>query len=48
MIQQRLADENPDVTDFRGSLAHSHSSIGWLHSQTGQTAEALDSHHPRW
>jgi eukaryotic-like serine/threonine-protein kinase len=38
-IYAKLAAENP-ATDFRSSLASSHSSVGYLLSTTGQPAEA--------
>jgi tetratricopeptide (TPR) repeat protein len=37
---QKLADENPAVTDFRSRLADSHVALGFLLSQTGKPAEA--------
>ena len=43
-IRQKLADDNPAVTEFRSRLANSHNNIGWLQSQTGQPAEALESY----
>ena len=39
-IQQKLADENPAVTDFRGRLSDSHNSLGILLWETGKTAAA--------
>ena len=39
-IQQKLADDNPAVTDFRSSLANSHNNLGVLLSSTGKPAEA--------
>ena len=29
-IQQKLADDNPAVTEFRSNLAMSHNNLGWL------------------
>jgi tetratricopeptide (TPR) repeat protein len=39
-VQQKLADENPAVTQFRNSLALTHNNLGWLLYQTGKTVEA--------
>ena len=39
-IWQKLADDNPAVTDFRSSLACSHRNLGDLLSKTGKPAEA--------
>ena len=39
-IQQKLADENADVTDFRSSLAYSHYGLGNLLSQTSKPVAA--------
>ena len=43
-IYERLARQNPSVTDFQLGLAPSHFKIGLLQSLTGQTTEALASH----
>ena len=40
-IQQKLADANPNVTQFQSDLARSHNNIGMLFSETGKPAEAL-------
>ena len=42
-IQQKLADDNPAVTEFQ-TVADSHNNIGFLQSQTGKPAEALESY----
>ena len=39
-IQQKLADLNPAVTDFRRSLANSHNNLNNVLSHTGKPAEA--------
>jgi hypothetical protein len=39
-IRQKLADNNPAVTEFRNWLAQSHDNLGWLLSGTGKPAEA--------
>ena len=39
-IQQKLADDNPAVTDFRSSLAISHNILGNLLAVTGRSSEA--------
>ena len=39
-IYQKLADDNPAVTEFRSRLADSHNNLGWLLSNTGKPAEA--------
>jgi eukaryotic-like serine/threonine-protein kinase len=39
-IQQKLADDNPAVTDFRSRLADSHHSLGILLSERGRPPEA--------
>ena len=39
-IRQKLADDNPAVTDFRSRLADSHINLGILLSETGKPAEA--------
>ena len=39
-IQQKLADDNPAVTEFRSDLAGSHNNLGNLLSADGQAAEA--------
>ena len=43
-IQERLARENPTVTQFQCDLANSHNNIGKLLSETGKPAEALAAH----
>ena len=43
-IQQKLADDNPAVTDFRSRLASTHNNIGNLQSDTGKPVEALESY----
>ena len=40
-IQQKLADANPNVTQFQSDLARIHNNIGRRFSQTGKPAEAL-------
>ena len=40
-IQQKLADANPNVTQFQSELARIHNNIGMLFSETGKPAEAL-------
>ena len=42
-IRERLARENPSVTEFQSDLAMSHSNIGILQRETGRPAEALAS-----
>ena len=37
---EKLADDNPAVTEFRSSLATSHNNLGSLLAQTGKPAEA--------
>ena len=39
-IQQKLADDNPAVTEFRSSLALSHNNLGILLASTGKSSEA--------
>ena len=39
-ILQKLADDNPAVTQFRSDLAGSHNNLGWLLQQTGKSSEA--------
>ena len=39
-IRQKLADDNPAVTDFRSDLAWSHRALADLLSKTGKPAEA--------
>jgi eukaryotic-like serine/threonine-protein kinase len=39
-IRQKLADDNPAVTEFRSDLAQSYNNLGWLLSNTGQPAAA--------
>ena len=39
-IQQKLADDNPAVTDFRNRQAQGHNDLGILLSDTGKPAEA--------
>jgi tetratricopeptide (TPR) repeat protein len=39
-IYQKLAEDNPAVTEFRSSLAWSHNNLGWLLRNTGKSAEA--------
>ncbi len=43
-IRERLARENPAVTDYQNRLADSHNNIGILQSGTGQNDLALKSH----
>ena len=40
-IRERLARENPTVTQFQSDLATSHDNIGMLLRETGKPAEAL-------
>ena len=42
-IQQKLADDNPAVTDFQSDLANTHDNIGFLLAETGKPVEALES-----
>ena len=42
-IEQKLADENPTVTEFRRILARANNDLGLLQSQTGESAEVLES-----
>ncbi len=39
-IRQKLADDNPAVTEFRSNLAWGHRNLGILLSGTGKPAEA--------
>ena len=39
-IQERLAQENPTVTEYQSDLAGSHNNIGNLYADTGKPAEA--------
>ena len=39
-LWQKLADDNPAVTEFRSGLAESHGCLGALLSKTGKPAEA--------
>ena len=39
-IKQKLADDNPAVTEFRNDLALSHRNLGEVLSQTGRTSES--------
>ena len=39
-IYQKLADDNPAVTEFRSGLAGSHNNLGFLLADTGKPAEA--------
>ena len=41
VIQHRLADDNPSVTEFRSRLADSQSNIGWFLVMNGRAAEAV-------
>jgi tetratricopeptide (TPR) repeat protein len=43
-IQERLARENPSVTEFQSDLALSHHNIGRLQSATGHPDQALESY----
>jgi tetratricopeptide (TPR) repeat protein len=43
-IRERLARENPSVTEFHRNLAASHNDIGLLQSETGDTDQALESY----
>ena len=43
-IRERLARENPSVTEFQSDLAGSHNNIGVLQDETGRPAEALASY----
>ena len=42
-IEQKLVDENPTVTEFRRILGRTYNDLGLLQSQTGESAEALES-----
>jgi serine/threonine-protein kinase len=44
VIYERLARENPNVTDFQSDLAKSHNNIGLLQSATGRPDQALESY----
>ena len=44
MIHRKLAEDNPAVTDFRSRLANCHGGIAAMQSDTGQSAEALQSY----
>ncbi len=39
-IQQKLADDNPAVTNFRRALAQTHMNLSVLHDRSGKLAEA--------
>ena len=41
---KEIADEHPGVAEFRRDLAISHSNIGIVLGQIGDTERALDSH----
>jgi serine/threonine-protein kinase len=41
VIQQKLADANPNVTDLQYWLSRIHEYMGWVLRQTGDLAEAL-------
>ena len=43
-IKQKLADDNPAVTEFRNDLALSHRNLGEVLSQTGRAAESEAEH----
>ena len=43
-IRERLARENPSVTQIQSELAASHANIGRLQRQMGRPLEALESH----
>ncbi len=43
MIEQKLVDANPAVTQFQQSLAGSYINIGILQREAGNTGEALAS-----
>ncbi len=40
-IRQKLADANPNVTEFQSNLSTTHNVMGWALNQTGKPAEAL-------
>jgi tetratricopeptide (TPR) repeat protein len=40
-IRQKLADANPNITEFQYQLARSHDLIGWVYRQNGKPIEAL-------
>jgi len=40
-IRQKLADDNPSVTESQSDLAESHNNLGFLLRDIGQLAEAL-------
>lgn len=44
VIRQRLADANPEVTQFQNDLAASYHDIGSIHRASGQATEALESY----
>ena len=39
-IYQKLAEDNPSMSEFRGNLADGHSSLGFLLHETGRSSEA--------
>ena len=43
-IRQKLADDNPAVTEFRNALADCHSNLGCILPQTGKPAAAESEH----
>ena len=40
-IRQKLADANPNVTDFQSNLSSTHQVMGWALNQSGKPVEAL-------
>jgi eukaryotic-like serine/threonine-protein kinase len=44
VIQQKLADDNPAVSEFRASQALTHIRLGSLEWQTGKSGESLESY----
>jgi tetratricopeptide (TPR) repeat protein len=42
--QEKLAHDNPAVSQFQNDLASSHNNIGTLHWQAGEFAQALESY----
>ena len=42
-IQQKLADANPSVTQYKSALASSYGDMGWLLLDAGNPARAMES-----
>ena len=43
-IRQKLADDNPAITELHTQLARNHNGLGWLLGNTGKTSEAVTEH----